>query len=73
MQQNEIRAIADRKKPHVQLSGMDGNAFAIMRRARAAMRECGWTNAEIAEATDSMMVGNYDDLLQVVCTYCTVD
>jgi hypothetical protein len=73
MNQNEIRAMADRKKPYVKLSGLDGNAFSIMGRARSAMRECGWTNAEIGEATDDMMAGDYNALLRAVCKYCEAD
>lgn len=73
MNQNEIRSISDRKKPHVQLSGLDGNAFAIMGRVRDEMREVGWSRAEIASATDEMMSGDYDTLIRAVCNYCEVD
>ena len=73
MNQNEIREISDRKKPHVQLLGLDGNAFAIMGRVRDAMRECGWTNAEIAESTDEMMSGGYDNLIITACNLCEVE
>ena len=73
MNQNEIRSISDRKKPKVQLSGLDGNAFAIIGRIRKEMRKVGWTKAEIAEATDDMMAGNYDDLLYAAHKYCEVE
>lgn len=73
MNQNEIRSMADRKKPYVKLTGTDGNAFSIMGRTRAAMRECGWTNAEISEATNDMMADDYDALIRAVCKYCEVD
>ena len=73
MNQNEIRAIGDRKKPKVQLSGTDGNAFSIMKKVREALRGVGWTKAEIAEATDEMMSGDYDNLLATACNYCEVD
>lgn len=72
MQQNEIRPMTDRKKPKVQLSGLDGNAFAIMGRVRDEMREVGWSRAEIASATDEMMSGDYDNLIVVACTLCEV-
>lgn len=72
MNQSTIREMADRKKPHVQLSGLDGNAFSIMARVRSSMRDCGWTKAEIAEATDNMMAGDYDALIRAACTYCEV-
>lgn len=70
MNQNIIRNLTDRKKPHVELVGEDGNAFAIMGRTREAMRDVGWTKAEIAEATDEMMSGDYDNLLQTVMDLC---
>ena len=73
MNQNEIRAIGDRKKPEIQLTGTDGNAFSIMGKVRDAMREVGWTKAEIAEATDEMMSGDYEHLIRTACEYCEVD
>ena len=72
MDQSTIRSMSDRKKPSVKLAGEDGNAFAIMGRVRAAMREVGWTKAEIAEATDDMMAGDYNDLLYAAHEYCEV-
>ena len=73
MNQNEIRPIRERTKPHVKLTGTDGNAFAIMGSVRSAMRKVGWSKAEIAEATDDMMSGNYDDFLVTACELCEVD
>jgi len=73
MNQSEIGKISDRKRPHVKLAGQDGNAFAIMRRVRDAMRKVGWTKAEINEATDDMMSGDYSNLVQTACDYCEVD
>lgn len=73
MNQTTIRPIGERAQPHVQLVGKDGNAFTIMRRVREAMRKVGWTKAEIAEATDSMMSSDYDHLLIVACELCEVD
>ena len=73
MNQGTIRKISDRKRPHVKLAGEDGNAFAILGQVREAMREVGWTKAEIAEATDDMMSGDYDHLLVTACKYCEVD
>jgi hypothetical protein len=73
MNQNEIRKISDRKRPYVELVGRDGNAFAILGRTREAMREVGWTKAEIAEFTDKAMSGDYSALLGTVCDYCEVD
>ena len=73
MNQSIIRSIGDRKKPHVKLSGTDGNAFAIMKKVRSAMQGVGWTKAEISEATDKMMSEGYDQLIITACTYCEVD
>ena len=65
--------MSDRKRPQVQLTGTDGNAFAVMGRVRSAMREVGWSRAEIASATDEMMGGDYDNLLMVACKLCDTD
>ena len=73
MNQSTIRKMSDRKRPHVKLAGEDGNAFAILARVREAMREVGWTRAEIAESMDSMTSSDYDHLLVVACELCKVD
>lgn len=73
MNQSTIRKISDRKRPHVELVGRDGNAFAILGRTREAMRKVGWTKAEICEATYDMINGDYDNLVRTVCDYCEVD
>ena len=73
MNQSTIRSMSDRKRPHVKLAGKDGSAFAIIVQVREAMRKVGWTKAEIAEATDSMMNGDYDHLLVVACEICEVE
>jgi hypothetical protein len=61
--------MSDERYPdvHVQLSGEDGNAFAIIGRVRAALREAGVSSDEIAEFTAAATAGDYDDLL-VTCT-----
>lgn len=41
MNQQIIRKLSDRKKPHVELVGLDGNAFSILRRVRDTMRKIG--------------------------------
>ena len=73
MNQNIIRSLSDRKKPQIQLPGLDGNAFSILGRTREAMRKVGWSKAEIAEFTDKAMAGDYDALIRTVCDYCEVD
>ena len=73
MNQSTIRKMVDRKRPYVKLAGEDGNAFSILGRTREAMREVGWSDAEIAEFTDKAMSGDYDALIRTVCEYCKVD
>lgn len=72
MDQSTIRSMTDRKKPSVKLAGEDGNAFAILGRTRKAMREVGWTKAEVSEFTDEAMSADYDELIRTVCKYCKV-
>ena len=48
----------------VTLTGRDGNAFAILGRCRAAARDAGLSDEEIAAFMDEAMAGNYDHLLQ---------
>jgi hypothetical protein len=48
---------------HVQLSGEDGNAFAIMGRVRSALRRAGVPQAECEQFMDEATGGDYDHLL----------
>ncbi|WP_041670617.1 hypothetical protein [Cereibacter sphaeroides] len=48
----------------VTLTGEDGNAFAILGRCRAAARDAGLSDEEIAAFMDEAMAGDYDHLLQ---------
>lgn len=48
----------------VTLTGRDGNAFAILGRCRAAARDAGLSDEEIAAFMDEAMAGDYDHLLQ---------
>lgn len=48
----------------VQLSGEDGNAFAILGRVQRAMREAGISAGEIQNFFSEATAGNYDRLLQ---------
>lgn len=49
----------------VQLSGNDGNAFAVMASVRSALKRAGATEAEISLYTQESMSGDYDNLLRV--------
>lgn len=55
----------DVKYPHikVQLTGNDGNAFAVMGRVSQALRRAKVSSEEIHAFTAEAMSGNYDDLL----------
>ena len=54
------------KHPHitVQLTGQDGNAFAILGRCRKAAREAGLLDSEINAFIEEATAGDYDHLLQ---------
>jgi hypothetical protein len=52
-------------KPKLKLVGEDGNAFAILGRARQAAQAAGWTPEQIKVYTDAATAGNYDNLLAV--------
>ena len=57
----------------VQLSGEDGNAFAILGRVRRKLRRAGATEEEQAEFMDEAMAGDYDYLLQTVMRWVIVN
>ena len=48
----------------VPLTGQDGNAFTILGRCRAAARDAGLSDDEVAAFMDEAMAGDYDHLLQ---------
>ena len=54
------------RNPHIIVtrSGQDGNAFAILGRCRAAARDAGLSDDEIAAFMAEAMAGDYDHLLQ---------
>lgn len=56
----------------VQLSGEDGNAFAIMGAVRRALRRADVPNAEIEEFSREAMAGDYDHLLQTCMRWVDV-
>ena len=68
-----INTMANEKKPKLQLSGEDGNAFFIMGRARRAAKEAGWTNEKIEEYTKECQSGDYDHLMQTTMKYFEVE
>ena len=56
----------------VQLTGGDGNAFAIMGSVQKALRRAGVDAAEIARYQEESMAGDYDELLQTAMRWVNV-
>lgn len=57
----------------VQLTGNDGNAFAIMGSVRSALKKAGATQEQIDEYMKASMSGDYDNLLRVACEWVEVN
>jgi hypothetical protein len=57
----------------VQLTGNDGNAFAIMGSVRSALRRAGATKEQIDEYINASMSGDYDNLLRVAMDWVEVN
>lgn len=53
----------------VELTGTDGNAFAILAKVRTSMRKNGVPKEEIDKFSDEATSGNYDHLLQTVLAW----
>lgn len=56
----------------VQLTGNDGNAFAIMASVRKALKRAKVSPDEIAEYVKESTSGDYDNLLRVAMSWVTV-
>jgi len=56
----------------VQLTGNDGNAFAIMGLVKRALRKAGATPEEINEYFEESAQGSYDDLLVTAMKWVNV-
>lgn len=56
----------------VQLTGNDGNAFAIMGRVSRALKDAGHGD-DVAAYTSESMSGDYANLLRVAAAYVTVN
>ena len=57
----------------VQLTGNDGNAFAILGNCQKEARRAGLTKDQIDEFMNEAMAGDYDHLLQTCMKYFEVD
>lgn len=61
-----IRAKQERQGPIViDLTGPDGNAYALMSMARNFGRQLGWDKAKTQDLINEMMEGDYEHLLLV--------
>ena len=56
----------------VQLTGNDGNAFAIMGAVQRALKTAGATQAELDEYLKESMSGDYDNLLRTAMKWVEV-
>ena len=56
----------------VQLSGEDGNAFAIMARVTKALRNAGATKEQLDEYYKESTSGDYVHLLRTACAWVNV-
>jgi hypothetical protein len=56
----------------VQLSGNDGNAFAIMGSVSKALRRAGVSAEEIEQYREESMSGDYDNLLRTAMKWVSV-
>lgn len=59
--------------PPLELAGLDGNAFAILGRARQAARRAGWSEERIDEVLEEAMSADYDHLLRTMTKHFDVD
>jgi len=59
-------------KPKLKLTGRDGNAFAIMGKAREAAKKAGWGKPEIDALLKEAMSGDYNNLLCVMMKHFNV-
>lgn len=63
---------ASEDKPELCLTECDGNAFAIIGRARDVGRRAGWAGDKIEAFTAEAQSGNYDNVLQTCFKYFDV-
>ena len=56
----------------VQLSGNDGNAFAVMGSVMSALKKAGATPEELQQYQQESMSGDYDNLLLVASQWVNV-
>ena len=59
-------------KATVQLTGTDGNAFAILGKVQRALRQAGATQEELSEFFTEATAGDYNALLRTCMRYVEV-
>jgi len=57
------------KKIEIDLTGPDGNAFALLGKARNMGKQLGMTELELSDMTDDMTSSDYEHLVQVFDSY----
>lgn len=60
-------------KVTVQLTGTDGNAFAIMGAVQTALKRHGVSAEELERYSEESMSGDYDNLLQTAMRWVNVE
>lgn len=58
-------------KLDMDLTDVDGNAFAILGLFNKTARNAGWSRADIDAVVEEAMSGDYDHLLQTILKYTT--
>lgn len=61
------------KTVNLKLSGLNGNAFALLGAFAWQARKEGWTPGEISTVRNAAMDGDYDNLLRVLMAHCESD
>ena len=58
------------KKIKLKLVGLDGNAFSLLGSFSKQAKRENWTSEEISFVLEKAQSGNYDNLLNVLSSYC---
>ena len=61
------------EKPVVKLVGTDGNAMALVGKARNALQRAGWKQKQLSAFITEALSGDYDHVLQTIMKYCEVE
>ncbi len=62
-----------KQKPILKLVGTNGNAFAVLGKATAALIKAGYSPEEVKEYTKQAMAGDYNHLLVVTMEWLEVE